>query len=220
MLARDFPPRSTVYGCFRRWWDDGIWARLHDVMYRQCRDLEGREDSPTAAIVDGQSVKTGPDARFTVGFDAGKKIKDRKRHLMTELLGLMMRAHVHSAGIQDRNGVAALFERITARFPFIERFFANAGYQAPRVAGTAPRTVETVRRQDAGFVVQAKRWIVARTFVWTIVNRRLSKDFERFTDTAQTRIHLSMIKLLSRCIAANGPLEIESKGSTRHRRNS
>lgn len=201
MLPRDFPPRSTVYGYFRRWRDDGTWGRLHDVLYRRCRDLEGREESPTAAIVDSQSVKTGPDARSTVGFDAGKKIKGRKRHLMTDMLGLMMRIEVHSAGVQDRDGAALLFDRITARFPFIERFFADAGYQGPRVAGAAPRPVEIIKRSDTGFVVQAKRWIIERTFAWITINRRLTKDFERFAETVQALIQVSMIKLMSRRIA-------------------
>ncbi|MEO1406020.1 MAG: IS5 family transposase [Pseudomonadota bacterium] len=201
MLPRDFPPRSTVYGYFRRWRDDGTWARVHDVLYRRCRDLEGREESPSAAILDSQSVKTGPDARDEVGFDAGKELKGRKRHLLCDTLGLMMCIEVHSAGVQDRDGAALLFERIAARFPFVERFFADAGYQGPRVAAAAPRPVEIVKRADAGFVVQAKRWIVERTFAWITINRHLAKDFERFATTVQTLIQIAMIKLMSRGIA-------------------
>ena len=201
MLPRDFPPRSTVYGYFRRWRDDGTWARVHDALYRRCRNLEGREESPSAAILDSQSVKTGPDARNEVGFDAGKKIKGRKRHLLCDTLGLMMRIEVHSAGVQDRDGAALLFDRIATRFPFVERFFADAGYQGPRVAAAAPRPVEIVKRTDPSFVVQAKRWIVERTFAWITINRRLAKDFERFAATVQTLIQVAMIKLMSRRIA-------------------
>ncbi|MEL6226137.1 MAG: IS5 family transposase [Pseudomonadota bacterium] len=201
MLPRDFPPRSTVYGYFRRWREDGTWVRLHDTLYRQCRDLEGREESPTSAVIDSQSVKTGQDARDAVGFDAGKKIKGRKRHLMTDMLGLMVRVEGHSAGVQDRDGAALRFDRIMARFPFVERFFADAGYQGPRVADAAPRPVEIVKRSEAGFVVQAKRWIVERTFAWITINRRLAKDVERFAATVQTLIHVSMIKLMTRRIA-------------------
>ena len=210
MLPRDFPPRSTVYGYFRRWREDGTWGRLHDALYRRCRDLEGREESPTAAVIDSQSVKTGPEARDTVGFDAGKKIKGRKRHPMTDMLGLMMRAEVHSAGIQDRDGIALLFDRISARFPFVERFFPDAGYQGPRVSAAAPRPVEIVKRSEAGFVIQAKRartvsrtrgvpvLTIERTFAWITINRRLAKDFERFAETVQTMIQVSMIKLMAR----------------------
>ncbi len=201
MIPMDFPPRSTVYGYFRRWMRDGTWGRIHDALYRGCRDLEGRDESPSVAIIDSQSTKTGPDARDSVGFDAGKKIKGRKRHLITDTLGLMLRVQVHSAGIQDRDGAVRLFERITQRFPFIERFFADAGYQGPRVAEAAPRPVKIVKRTEPGFVVQTKRWIIERTFAWITINRRLAKDFERFATTVQTLIQIAMIKLMARRIA-------------------
>jgi transposase len=201
MLPRDFPPRSTVYGYFRSWIAGGVWAHLHDALYRRCRDLEGRDESPSAAIIDSQSVKTGPEARDAVGFDAGKRVKGRKRHVVTDMLGLMLRIEVHSAGIQDRDGAALVLERITQRFPFIERFFADAGYQGPRVANAAPRPVEIIKRTDSGFVVQPKRWVVERTFAWACINRRLSKDVERFAATAKTLFQIAMIKLMSRRIA-------------------
>jgi transposase len=201
MLPRDFPPRSTIYGYFRSWIDGGVWAHVHDVLYRRCRNLEGREESPSAAVIDSQSVKTGPDAREQVGYDAGKRIKGRKRHLVTDMLGLMLRVEVHSAGVQDRDGAALVLDRITQRFPFIEKFFADAGYQGPRVANTAPRPVEIIKRSDKGFVVQPKRWVVERTFAWVCINRRLAKDVERFAITAKTLFQIAMIKLMSRRIA-------------------
>ncbi|MEM8623491.1 MAG: transposase [Pseudomonadota bacterium] len=101
-LPQDSPPRSTVYGDLRRCRDDGTWARVDDVLYRRCRDLEGREESPSATLIYGQNVKTGPDARDQTGFDAGKKIKGHKRQLFCDTLGLMMRIEVHSACIRDR----------------------------------------------------------------------------------------------------------------------
>jgi len=201
MLPRDFPPRSTVYGYFRAWIAAGVWAHVHDVLYRRTRELEGREESPTAAIIDSQSVKTGPDARGMVGYDAGKRIKGRKRHLVTDTLGLMLRIEVHSAGVQDRDGAALVLDRITRRFPFLERFFADAGYQGPRVAEAAPRPVEIIKRSDAGFVVQPKRWVVERTFAWASINRRLARDFERFAETAKALFQIAMIKLMARRIA-------------------
>ena len=201
MLPRDFPPRSTVYGYFRAWIAAGVWAHVHDVLYRRTRELEGREESPTAAIIDSQSVKTGPDARGMVGYDAGKRIKGRKRHLVTDTLGLMLRIGAHSAGVQDRDGAALVLDRITRRFPFLERFFADAGYQGPRVAEAAPRPVEIIKRSDAGFVVQPKRWVVERTFAWASINRRLARDFERFAETAKALFQIAMIKLMARRIA-------------------
>ena len=151
MLPRDFPPRSTVYGYFRAWIVAGVWAHVHDVLYRRTRELEGRDESPTAAIIDSQSVKTGPEAREMVGYDAGKRVKGRKRHLVTDTLGLMLRVEVHSASVQDRDGAALVLDRITRRFPFLERIFADAGYQGPRVAAASPRPVEIIKRTDAGF---------------------------------------------------------------------
>jgi transposase len=148
MLPRDFPPRSTVYGYFRAWIAAGVWARLHDVLYRRSRELEGREESPTAAIIDSQSVKTSAEAREMVGYDAGKRIKGRKRHLVTDTLGLMLRIEVHSASVQDRDGAALVLDRITRRFPFLERIFADAGYQGPRapVAAAVSNLAPAIKR--------------------------------------------------------------------------
>jgi hypothetical protein len=114
----------------------------------------------------------------------------------------VLRIEVHSAGVQDRDGAALVLDRITRRFPFLERFFADAGYQGPRVTETAPRPVEIIRRSDAGFVVQPKRWIVERTFAWVGINRRLARDFERFAETARALFQIAMIKLMARRIAA------------------
>ena len=163
-LPRDFSPRSTVYGYFRAWIPAGVWAHIHDVLYRRSHEMEGRDESPTAAIIDSQSVRTGAEAREMVGFDAGKRVKGRKRHLVADTLGLMLGIEVHSAGVQDRDGAALVLNHITRRFPFIQRFFADAGYQGPRVATAAPRPVEIIRRTDTGFVVQPKRWVIKRTF--------------------------------------------------------
>lgn len=200
-VPRDFPPASTVYWYFRRFDIDGTWARLNDALYQDCRDLEGRESQPTIAIIDSQSVKTGFEARDCVGFDAGKKIKGRKRHLATDSIGLMLKVVVHSAGVQDRDGAALVFDRLTQRFPFIQKFFADAGYQGPRVANAAPRPVEIIKRSDPGFVVLPKRWVVERTFAWITLNRRLSRDVERFARTAQTLFQIAMIKLMTRRLA-------------------
>ena len=134
MLPKDFPPWQTVYRYFRDWRRDGTWARLHDALYRDIRDLEGREDSPGLAIVDSQSVKTGPDAREMVGFDASKKVKGRKRHIVVDTLGMMLKATVHGADIQDRNSLALACERLVQRFPFIEKICTDGSYSL-QVAG-------------------------------------------------------------------------------------
>jgi len=200
MLPKDFPPWQTVYGYFRDWRRNGTWERIHDALYRDIRTLEGRKESPTLAIIDAQSAKTGPDARGDTGFDAGKNVKGRKRHIVVDILGMILKAEVHSAGIQDRDGAALALDKITARFPFIEKVVADGAYAGPIAQGNSPRPVEIVKRSDQakGFVVLPKRWIVERTFAWLGINRRLSKDFERFSETALAFIYTAMIKLMSR----------------------
>ena len=210
-IPKDLPPRSTVNGYFALWDYDGTLDRIHHALYVKCREQAGREASPTAAIIDSQSVKTGADARDTVGFDAGKRVKGRKRHLLTDTLGLMLRIEAHSAGVQDRDGAALVLDRITRRFPFIERIFADAGYQGPRVAAAAPRPVEINKRTDAGFVVQPKRWVIERTFAWAFINRRLARDFERAAETVRALFQVAMIKLMARRIARYGTSESDSQ---------
>jgi transposase len=203
MLPKDFPPWQTVYGYFRLWIRTGFWERIHDALYRQCRELEGREASPTLAIIDAQSTKTGPDARGDVGFDAGKNVKGRKRHIVVDILGLVLSACVHSAGIQDRDGAAQALDRITARFPFIEKVLGDGSYAGPIAQSNSPRPVEIVKRSGTakGFVLLPKRWIVERTFAWLGINRRLAKDFEKHAETALAFILTAMIKLMSRRLA-------------------
>ena len=202
-LPTDFPPKGTVYGYFRRFLEDGTWARIHDALYMDCRDLEGREPQPGAAIIDSQSVKTGANASGDVGYDAGKKIKGRKRHILTDTVGLLLKGDVHSAGLQDRDGAARLFNRLTAHFPFLEVIIGDSAYAGDRVRDAAPRRVEIIRRSDTakGFQVLPKRWIVERTLAWITANRRMARDFERYADTATAFIHIAMIKLMSRRLA-------------------
>lgn len=203
MLPKDFPPWQTVYRYFRDWKSDGTWSRIHDSLYRAVRNLEGREESPTLAIIDAQSTKTGPDAKGDVGFDAGKNVKGRKRHIVVDTLGMILKADVHSAGIQDRDGAALALDKITMRFPFIEKVVADGAYAGPVAQSNSPRPVEIVKRSDRakGFTVLPKRWIVERTFAWLGINRRLAKDFERHAKTALTFIYTAMIKLMSRRLA-------------------
>ncbi len=201
MLPKDFAPQSTVHGYVKRFTSDGTRSRIHDCLYIKTRELEGREESPSYAIIDSQSAKTGPDAREMVGFDAGKKVKGRKRHILVDTLGLILKCKVHSASVQDRDGAALVFDRLTARFPFIEEICGDGGYQGPRVRASSPRPVETIKRNQAGFEVLPKRWIVERTFAWLGINRRLAKDFERFAATTETLIDIAMIKLMTRRLA-------------------
>ena len=120
---------------------------------------------------------------------------------VTDTLGLMLRIEVHSASVQDRDGAALVLDRIASRFPFLERIFADGGYQGPRVEAAAPRPVEIIKRTDAGFVVQPKRWVIERTSAGACINRRLAGDVERAAETVKALFHVAMIKLMTRRIA-------------------
>jgi transposase len=127
MLPKDFPPRSTVYGYFRAWIAAGVWAHVHDGLYRRTRDLEGRDESPTAAIIDSQSMKTSAEARELVGYDAGKRIKGRKRHLVTDTLGLMLRISTPPA----------------SRIATVRRWSSTGSPAASRSSNASSRTAAT-----------------------------------------------------------------------------
>ena len=138
------------------------------------------------------------------GFDAGKKVTGRKRHILVDTLGLLLNVVVHPGDIQDRDGARLVLDRRTrCLFPFIERIFADAGYQGPRAARAAASTgrwvFEIVKRNELHkFVVLPKRWIVERTLAWISRNRRLARDFERYARTVAAFIRLAMIRIMLR----------------------
>src|SRR6266566_3491356 len=143
------------------------------------------------------------------GFDAGKKITGRKRHILVDTLGLLLSVAVHPANIQDRDGVALVLDRRTRRlFPFIERIYGDGGYQGPKAAKAAAKTgcwtIEIVERSPTavGFEVLPKRWIVERTFAWLSRFRRLARDFERYARTVAAFIHLAMIRIMLKRLVA------------------
>src|SRR5450432_1510628 len=146
------------------------------------------------------------------GFDAGKKVTGRKRHILVDTLGLLLNVVVHSADIQDRDGAALVLDKRTRRqFPFIERIYADGGNQGPRARAAAARTgawqIEIVKRSDIakGFVVLPKRWVVERTFAWISRCRRLCRDFERYARTGAAFIRLAMIRIMLRRLTKSCP---------------
>lgn len=202
MLPKEFPPRSTVYGYFRRFWQEGIGHRIWMVLLMQTREQAFKEASPTAGVVDSQSVKT-TEAGGLRGDDAGKKINGRKRHLVTDTLGLPLNLAVHPASIQDRDGLALACRWIKRQFPWLTCLFADAGYQGPIAAGiaaSAGRRLETVKRPPhaEGFEVVPRRWVIERTFGWLGRNRRLAKDFERLIETSTAMAVVAIIQVLAR----------------------
>ena len=209
-LPKDFPPRSTVHEYFKLWDWDGTLERIHFALFVQVRDLAGKEASPTAAIIDSQSVKSaerGGAEIDSIGYDAGKKVKGIKRHVVVDTLGMMLVGQIQPADVQDRDGALPVLAEARRLFPFIERIFADGGYQgaatAAAVAQIGAWDLEIVKRSDTakGFVVLPKRWIVERTLSWIGRCRRLSKHVENLARSALAFLRLAMIRLMMRRIA-------------------
>ncbi len=199
MLPDSFPPPSTVYRWFARLRDDGTWETINHHLLMRDRERVGRDASPTAAIMDSQSVKT-TEAGGPRGYDAGKKVLGRKRHAMVDTDGRALKLHAHPASVQDRDGAGPLLKASRPRFPFVERVFADSGYAGPRVAQATRVTVEIVRKQadQVGFAVQPRRWVVERFFAWLGRNRRLAKDFEATVASAEAFLYAASAMLLLR----------------------
>ena len=199
-LPHDFPDWQSVYSYFRQWKQDGTLKLIHDALRGKVRKKAGRSPQPTAGILDSQSVKTDVQAE-TRGYDANKKVKGRKRHLLVDMLGLVLVAWISSADVPDRAGAAAVLPLAAEQFPTLQKVWADAAYAGPIVEHIAEQSgvhVEVAKRSDSqpGFVVQPKRWIVERTFGWLSRERRLARDYERKEESCEAFVYLGMIRLM------------------------
>ncbi len=202
LLPKDFPPSPTVYAWFARLRDDGTWERINHHLVMRDRERGGREASPTAAVIDSQTVKTTESGGIR-GYDGGKKIKGRKRHAMVDTDGRALKLQAHSAGIQDRDGAGPLLRASRASWPFVALGYADGGYAGPRVANASSIRIEVVRKADhqVGFAVIARRWVVERFFAWINRNRRLAKDFEASIESVEAFLYAASSVILLRRLA-------------------
>lgn len=206
MLPKDFPPMTTVQGYFYAWRDDGLWHAINHALVMAARELEGREASPTAGVIDSQSVKT-TESGGICGYDAGKKTKGRKRHILTDTIGLLIVLLVHGADVQDRDGAPEVLKAARFRFPWLRHVFADGGYAGQKLrdamTGNGDWTIEIIRRSDTakGFEVLPRRWVVERTFAWLGRCRRLAKDWETSIESSTAWGYIASIRLMTRRLA-------------------
>lgn len=192
-LPADFPPWRTVYGYFAAWRDDGTLARLHDQLRSQVRAAAGRNTDPSAAVIDSQPVRAADTVpKASRGWDNGKKVNGRKRHIAVDVTGLLLAVVITAASVQDRDGAKPLLWNLHRACRGVRLIWADAGYAGKLVTwatATVRLSIDVVRKRDPhAFEVLPRRWVVERTFAWISKHRRTVRDYERLPESHEAMV--------------------------------
>ena len=206
MLPHEYPNYNSVYWYFSQWRDSGDWQRIHDTLRAQVRQQEGRHKHPTAGCLDSQSVKT-TELGGERGYDKGKNVKGRKRHVLVDTLGLLLVVIVTAASVSDSQGARLLFARLSGACKKLRLIWVDGGYRGKLIDWVTQHMRFLLRvtlRPDGakGFILLPRRWVVERTLAWLCQSRRLSKDYERLPKSSEAMIYLSMTRLMLRRLTA------------------
>ena len=202
-LPKDFPPFTTIQYYFYNWRDTQLWRRINRALVERARRAVGRKPTPSAGIIDSQTVKT-TESGGPRGFDPAKRMKGRKRHLVTDTEGSLLVVQVHPADIQDNHGAVPLLKAARRAFRRLRHIFADRVYRGPKllnaISDVGKWTIEVVTRTESvgSFKPEPRRWVIERTFAWFGRCRRLAKDFEKTITSAEAWIMMASIRVLSR----------------------
>jgi putative transposase len=200
MMPADFAPWKSIYYYFSVWKKTEVFEIIHEALVEKVRVIKGKKEEPTVGIIDAQSVKNTLVSSQDKGFDAGKKIKGIKRHIIVDTLGLVLAVVIQSASVQDRDGAVDVVSKLCESWRKVVKIFADGGYRGQLINTIKTKfaiELEIIKRNELHtFKILPKRWIVERTFAWIDTNRRNSKNYERLNNTSVAMVHLSAIRIM------------------------